>query len=59
MKLDDIKEIAKQHNIKVGKMKKADLVMAIQQAENNDVCFEAGKVDSCGQDACLWREDCK
>jgi hypothetical protein len=59
MKLDDIKEIAKQHNIKVGKMKKADLVRAIQQAENNDVCFETGQANSCGQAACLWREDCK
>jgi hypothetical protein len=59
MKLDEIKEIAKQHNIKVGKMKKADLVRAIQQAENNEVCFETGKAESCGQDACLWQEDCR
>jgi hypothetical protein len=59
MKLDEIKEIAKRHDIKVGKMKKADLVAAIQQAENNDVCFETGKSDSCGQNACLWREDCE
>lgn len=59
MKLDEIKEMAKQHNIKAGKMKKGDLVRAIQQAENNDACFEAGQADTCGQDACLWREDCK
>ena len=58
MKLDEIKEIAKQHNIKVGKMKKADLVRAIQQAEINDVCFETGQAGTCGQAACLWREDC-
>jgi hypothetical protein len=58
MKLDDIKEIAKQHNIKAGKMKKVELVAAIQQAESNDACFETGKADSCGQHACLWREDC-
>lgn len=58
MKLDEIKEIAKLHNIKVGKMKKADLVRAIQQAENNNVCFETGQAKNCGQDACLWREDC-
>ncbi len=30
MKLDEIKEIAKQHDIKAGKMKKAELVQAIQ-----------------------------
>jgi len=58
MKLDEIKEIAKQYNIKTGKMKKADLIRAIQQAENNDVCFESGKAETCGQSACLWREDC-
>ena len=58
MKLDEIKEIAKQHNIKIVKMKKADLVRAIQQAEHNDDCFETGKVDLCRQDECLWREDC-
>ncbi|MBC8019571.1 MAG: Rho termination factor N-terminal domain-containing protein [Verrucomicrobia bacterium] len=58
MKLDEIKEIAKQHNIKVGKMKKADLVRAIQQAEVNEVCFETDQADTCGQDACLWRKDC-
>lgn len=59
MKLDEIKEIAKKHNIKVGKMKKADLVRAIQQAENNDICFETGQANTCGQQACLWREDCE
>jgi hypothetical protein len=58
MKLDEIKEIAKQHNIKIGKMKKSELIQAIQQAENNDVCFNIGKSSTCGQDACLWREDC-
>lgn len=58
MKLDEIREIAKQHNIKPGKMKKADLVRAIQQAEGNQACFETGKAETCGQADCLWREDC-
>lgn len=58
MKLDDIKEIARQHNIKTGKLKKAELVRAIQQAEGNDVCFETGVSAECGQALCLWREDC-
>ncbi|MEI6825206.1 MAG: Rho termination factor N-terminal domain-containing protein [Desulfuromonadales bacterium] len=59
MKLEEIKEIAKQHNIKVGRMKKAELVRAIQEAEKNDVCFETGMVSECGQEACAWREDCQ
>ena len=58
MKLDDIKEIAKRHNIKAGKMKKGELVAAIQEAEHNDACFGTGVADSCGQSGCLWREDC-
>lgn len=58
MKLDDIKEIAKHHGIKVGKMKKVEMVRAIQEAEKNNICFETEKADNCGQEACLWREDC-
>ena len=58
MKLEEIKELAKQHNIKAGKMKKVDLVRAIQLAEQNDSCFETGAVSECGQDSCTWREDC-
>jgi hypothetical protein len=58
MKLEEIKEIAKKHDIKVGKMKKADLVRAIQLAEGSNVCFETGHADECGQAGCLWREDC-
>ncbi len=58
MKLEEIKEIAKQHDIKVGKLKKADLVKAIQAAEGNDTCFDSGKASKCGQAECLWRADC-
>jgi hypothetical protein len=58
MKLDEIKELAKQHDIKAGKMKKADLVRAIQEAEGNNVCFETGQASECGQIECLWRTDC-
>jgi hypothetical protein len=58
MKLEEIKEIAKQHDIKVAKLKKAELVKAIQAAEGNDVCFDSGKASYCGQSECLWRSDC-
>jgi hypothetical protein len=59
MKLEEIKKIAQQHNIKVGKMKKAELIRAIQQAENNEACFETGQAAACGQKHCMWREDCE
>lgn len=58
MKLEEIKDIAKQHDIKPGKMKKAELIRAIQQAEGNDTCFDSGLAASCGQESCLWRQDC-
>jgi len=58
MKLEDIKEIAKLHNIKAGKLKKAELVRAIQAEEGHEACFESGIADTCGQDGCLWREVC-
>jgi len=58
MKLEEIKEIAKKHGIKAGKMKKAELVRAIQAAESNEQCFDTGASSACGQDSCLWREDC-
>jgi hypothetical protein len=59
MKVQEIKDIAARKGIKAGSMKKAELVRAIQQAEGNEACFETGKADICGQDQCLWREDCK
>lgn len=58
MKLEEIKVIAKQHGIKVGKLKKAELVRAIQEAEGNYACFETGQVAGCDQAECLWRPDC-
>lgn len=58
MKIDEIKAIAKQHQIKVGKATKSDLVRAIQQAEGNYPCFGSNRSLECGQSNCLWREDC-
>lgn len=58
MKLEEIKAIAQQHSIKANKMKKSELVRAIQSAEGNEQCFEVGKSATCGQNACSWREIC-
>lgn len=58
MKLEQIKVIAQKHGIKAGKMKKTELVRAIQSAEGNEQCFEAGKSAACGQSGCSWREIC-
>lgn len=58
LKLEEIKAIAQQHSIKAGKLKKSELIRAIQSAEGNEQCFEAGKSAICGQVGCSWREIC-
>jgi hypothetical protein len=58
MNLKDIKEMAKQKGIKVGKMRKHDLVRSIQRAEGNFSCFKTATLGECSQENCLWREDC-
>ena len=58
MKITEIKEIARQHNIKVGKANKSELVRSIQEAEGNQQCFGSNSSEECGQDSCAWREDC-
>lgn len=58
MKLDAIKVIARQHNIKVGKATKSYVIRAIQNSEGNAQCFGSNSSIQCGQSNCLWREDC-
>ncbi len=58
MKVDAIREIARKRGIKPGKLKKADLVRAVQAAEGNIACYETGRAGGCGQEQCLWRDDC-
>ena len=58
MKIDQIKEIAKRHYIKTTKAKKVDLIRAIQLSEGNQECFGSNGSGECGQERCLWREDC-
>lgn len=57
MTVNEIKAIAKQAGIKVGSMKKDELIRTIQIREGNSACFGSG-VQGCGQHSCLWREEC-
>jgi hypothetical protein len=59
MTIQETRKIAKSWGIKTANMKKADIIRAIQQAEGNCDCYNTGRVQACGQNACLWREDCK
>jgi hypothetical protein len=58
MKMDEIRAVAARQGIKAGKMKKEDLIRSIQREEGNETCFACGKAAECGQEACLWRDDC-
>lgn len=57
MNMAEIKEMAIQYDIKPGKMKKGDLVRAIQTKEGNSPCFQTA-TDFCDQTTCLWKSDC-
>jgi hypothetical protein len=57
MKMMEIKEKAKLLGLKPGRMKKADLIRAVQMKEGNFVCF-ATNMDHCDQTECCWKEDC-
>ncbi len=58
MKLQEIKEVARQRGVALGKMNKSDSIRAIQKAEGNISCYNTAKAKECGQSNCLWREDC-
>jgi len=59
MKITEIREIAKKHNVKAGKATKSELVRNIQEAEGNQQCFASNLSTECGQHSCAWREDCE
>lgn len=58
MLVKEIRKIAKKKGVAANKMKKPDMVRAIQKAEGNYQCFQTGTKETCGQYGCLWREDC-
>ena len=39
MKMQEIREIAKEKSVRAGKMSKMELIRAIQRAEGNNDCF--------------------
>jgi predicted metal-binding transcription factor (methanogenesis marker protein 9) len=57
MKMMEVKEKAKMLGVKPGKMKKSDLIKAIQLKEGNDACFGSGN-EQCSQMECCWRSAC-
>jgi hypothetical protein len=58
MRFQEIREIAKDMGIGTSRMKKTDIIQAIQREENNIECYGTERVDICQEEACLWRSDC-
>ena len=58
MKMNEIREIAKSHGIKPGKLSKTNLIKSIQIEEGNSDCFATALDLDCTQDQCRWRADC-
>ena len=58
MKFNEIQKMAKGMSINTFKMKKIEMIKAIQGAENNIECFGTSRVEYCEELACLWRDDC-
>jgi hypothetical protein len=58
MTLKQIKEIAKEKDVRVGNMKKENIIRAVQRAEGNFDCFGTASSGYCDQMNCLWRNDC-
>jgi len=57
MKVKELRIIGKDLGIVTGKLKKDELIKAIQLAEGNFDCFGTA-VNECDQANCLFREDC-
>jgi len=58
MIIPEVREIAKGKGIVTGKLKKTELIRAIQKAEGYSDCFATPYVNECSQVNCLWRQDC-
>ena len=58
MRFQDVRKMAKGMCIYTYSMKKADIIRAIQGAENNIECYGTERVDTCQELGCLWRSDC-
>jgi hypothetical protein len=57
MTVKELQKMAKQLGVNPVKLRKAELIKAIQRAEGHFDCFGTAK-DYCDQVNCLFREDC-
>ncbi len=58
MNFNEIRKMAKNMSINTYRMKKMDMIRAIQRAENNIECYGTQRVENCHEDGCSWRNEC-
>jgi hypothetical protein len=58
MNFNHIRKMAKEMGINTYRMKKADVILAIQRAEHNIDCYGTERVRRCMEESCMWRGDC-
>ena len=58
LNMNEIRERARQLGVRSTRMRKAELIRAIQQAEGNFDCYGTATEEECDQEECIWREDC-
>ncbi|MEK7223650.1 MAG: SAP domain-containing protein [Pseudomonadota bacterium] len=58
MKIQRVREIAREQGLDPGKAEKAELIKVIQIKEGNFDCFATAHEGVCDQTGCRWREDC-
>lgn len=58
MRFQDMQKMAKNMGININKMKKTDMIRAIQKAENNMPCYGTDRIEYCHEETCSWRKDC-
>lgn len=57
MRMEDVREMAKALGVKSARLKKTELIRAIQTAEGNFPCFGTAS-GYCDQSDCAFRDDC-
>lgn len=58
MKMQEIRDLAKEFGIKTSRMSMVQLVQSIQASEGNFSCFASAVDGVCDQVACKWRDNC-
>ena len=60
MKIDEVRDRAKQAGVSASaRMRKGELIRAIQRVEGNQDCFGSAWRYDCPWNDCCWKEDCQ